>query len=84
MRTVVFIASAAREAVGETVRGIRAGQTAEAVERTYGPPGSSLSLPRGRYSGYHDRTGRDETGIIFRYDDVQVVHEWVAYRIDHN
>jgi hypothetical protein len=80
-RSVVYIASADPEALGETVRSIRRGQTDKEVEHAYGAPGSTLNLARGRYAGYHI-ADREEGGIVFRYDDAQVIQEWVVYRIE--
>ena len=80
-RSVVYIASADPEALGETVRSIRRGQTDKEVEHAYGAPGSTLNLAGGRYAGYHI-ADREEGGIVFRYDAAQVIQEWVVYRIE--
>ncbi len=83
-RSVVFFASTGRGAAGETIRGVRTGQPAEAVEQAYGAPTSTLNLPRGRYVGYHSAVGEGEVGVIFRYNEDQTVQEWVAYRIERD
>lgn len=81
-RSVVFIATTEREAIGTTVRGIKVGQTRQAVEQAYGVPDSTMVLPRGRYVRYHDRTEESEVGVVFRYDDAQLVQTWFAYRME--
>jgi hypothetical protein len=81
-RSVVFIATAEREAIGTTVRGIKIGQARQAVEQAYGVPDSTVILPRGRYVRYHHRTEESEVGVVFRYDDAQAVQTWFVYRME--